>query len=91
MIEGSHSCYLWIYKNLSKEANIFNLNRREFRYYELTSGLNNHEGSLENFVHNGQWQKRAVDALRSLDVDIHIKDVLTDDDWYDYRQQYGVY
>ncbi len=96
IIEGSHSCYLWIFNNLKKSAHIFDMLQKEFSYHSLTSGLSYdyaYKSSVKDnkIVHNGQWQKRAVDSLRSLNVDIHIKDVLTQDDWHDYKRKFGVY
>ena len=37
MIEGSHNCYLYIYKNLSENAIVFNDEQRYASYYSLTA------------------------------------------------------
>ncbi|WP_289097242.1 EH signature domain-containing protein [uncultured Pseudoalteromonas sp.] len=96
LVEGSHSCYLWIYKRLHESAVIFDYTKSRFTYNELTSGLNRkmqkHEcGAVCNITHNPNvgWQNKAVSSLQGLNVPLKAVDVLTNKDYSLYLRKYG--
>jgi hypothetical protein len=98
LVEGSHICYLWLYKSLDPSATIFNYTKTQETYSGLTSGLNSKMwdkscGSVENITHNPinySWQRKAVGTLVDLSVPITMKDVLTDKDYSAYVRIFGV-
>lgn len=98
LIEGSHICYLWIYKRLDSSATVFDYDKSPEKYSELTSNLDGKMqkkgcGSKANITHtpsNFGWQRKAIETLQSLNVLVTIKDVLTDKDYRTYLRQFGV-
>jgi len=99
MIEGSHSCQLWIYKALNPTAIVFDDTKVGATYSALTSGLNskmygkNNEPLLvDNVVHHPplNWQNKAINALNKSGIDITARDVLSINDYQQYKRRYGV-
>ena len=96
LIEGSHSCYLWIYKNLISTACVYNYSRKKFAYFELTQALaaqQVREGMPKpaNITHSpNSWQRHAVAELRNCSVDIVLKDVIDAREYDIQRRLYGV-
>jgi hypothetical protein len=97
IIEGSHTCYLWIYKALAPSATVFDYGKTQETYSGLTSGLNRKMwdkgvSSIATITHNPRhfsWQRKAVDTLVDLRVPVTIKDVLTPDDYRTYVRRFG--
>ncbi len=95
LVEGTHSCYLWVYKNLDESAAVKDYNKGQFSYSELTSGMNMKMHKLEcpataNIQHNPSnfnWQKKAVTQLKRQHVDIEIGDVLSVKDYAMYKKR----
>jgi len=95
MIEGSHSCKLWIYERLDPSAVVFDYNRSNVSYRELTQGLSKlmeWKGCPHkiDITHNPniRWQYKAVQALREVGVDVSAKDILLDEDYSIYIRRY---
>lgn len=97
LVEGSHSCYLRIYRNLDASATVFDYAKSKQTYYGLTSRL---EGQMANLGHNSQanithnptnfsWQRKAIETLKDLRVPINMKDVLTPDDYRSFVRRFG--
>jgi len=97
IIEGSHSCYLWIYKALDPSATVFDYGKTKETYSGLTSGLDRNMwnkgcGSSANITHNPthfNWQRKAIDTLSDLRVPVTVKDVLTPEDYRKYVRRFG--
>lgn len=97
IVEGSHSCYLWIYKTLHSQAIVFDPYATEVFYRDLTAGLNDKMSALgtpryAKIKHNPlyfNWQKNAIEVLQALRVDIAPKDVLLPEDHRQYIRRYG--
>ena len=97
IIEGSHSCYLWIYKTLDSSATVFDYSKTQETYSGLTAGLdrkmwNKGAGSKAKITHspaNFSWQRKAVDTLKDLGVPVTMKDVLTPDDYRACVRRFG--
>jgi len=93
LVEGTHSCYLWVYKNLDDSAAVKNYERRQFTYSELTNDMNLRMHKLKcpataNIQHNPvnfSWQKTAVTQLKRQNVEIEIGDVLSVKDYTQYK------
>ena len=99
LIEGSHSCRLWIYRGLSDQAVVFDYSKKNVSYSALTSGLANQmlddygqDLLVDNITHYPEltWQKKAIDALKIAGIHIDSKDVLTEKDYLKYIRKYGV-
>ena len=98
IVEGSHECYLWIYRRLDKSAVVLNRSRKEVDYKDLTSGLNDRmkEFNCEaaaNITHspkNFAWQKRAIETLKRIGIDVMAQDVISPDDYPAFKRRYGV-
>lgn len=98
MIEGSHSCYLWIYRHLDPSACVFNYSISQPTYSMLTSDLNSQmqsygQGAIAKITHNPanySWQRKALTSLRELGVKVTPKDVLPPEDYNKFKQRFGV-
>ncbi len=99
LIEGSHSCKLWIYKQLKENSIVFQYNKVSVSYEELTSGLNRkmvddygNELLIDNITHHPPlgWQHRSLIALKKANIDIHPKDVLSPSDYIQYKRKFGI-
>jgi hypothetical protein len=98
LIEGSHSCYLWIYKSLSPSAVVLNYSKTSVDYYSLTTGLSiqtKTEGHvlLDKIQHNPAnfyWQRQAIKSLKSMHVPVSMKQILTKSDYDVYVRRFGV-
>lgn len=98
LLEGSHSCYLWVYKSLAPSATVFDYVKKQESYSGLTSGLDRRmgakgHGSSANITHNPSnfsWQRKAIEVLKDLSVPVTMKDVLTDKDYRVYVRRFGV-
>ncbi len=98
MVEGSHSCYLWLYPYLDPSVCVFNYNIDSPTYYQLTQGINDQmselsSGAVAKITHsptNYAWQRKALTALRRLGINLTPKDVLSSEDYIDFKQSYGV-
>ena len=97
IVEGSHSCYLWIYKTLDPSAIVFDYAKTIEFYSGLTSGLDMEMctkacGAIANITHNPSnfsWQRKAIETLNDLRVSVTIKDVLTPDDYRAFVRRFG--
>ena len=98
IIEGSHSCYLWVYRSLDESATVFDYNKTSESYSGLTSRLgtamaNKGHPPVDKIQHlpaNFNWQRKAVKAMNSIGVGIKMKDVLTDSDYSSFIRRFGV-
>ena len=98
MVEGSHSCYLWLYKKLHSSAIVFDYGRTSVSYHELTSGLDQkmsfHNCNAEaRITHNPtkfHWQKNAIDVLKSIGINVSAQDVLSEDDYKLFKRIHGI-
>lgn len=96
LIEGSHSCQLWIYEALDPSAIVFDYGKTRVTYSSLTQGLASrmrerglpHKANITHHPPLG-WQNKAIVALQEIGVPIAPKDVLTTDDYRVYKRQYG--
>ncbi|EOX1831446.1 EH signature domain-containing protein, partial [Vibrio cholerae] len=94
----SHSCYLWLYRYLDPSVCVFNYNIDSPTYSQLTIGINNQmsrlsSGAVAKITHSPSgyaWQRKALIALRELGVKLTPKDVLSNEDYIDFKQRYGV-
>jgi hypothetical protein len=97
ILEGSHTCYLWIYKALDPSATVFDYSKTQETYSGLTAGLDRKMwdkgvGAIANITHNPSnfsWQRKAIETLADLRVPVTIKDVLTPDDYRTYVRRFG--
>jgi len=97
MIEGSHSCYFWVYKELDPSATVFDYGKKQESYDALTMGMGRKMAAkgispVDYIQHNStnfNWQRKAVDALRYINVNITMKDVLTPDDYRAFVRRFG--
>ncbi|USD66597.1 EH signature domain-containing protein [Vibrio sp. SCSIO 43136] len=99
MIEGSHSCYLWLYQHLDPSICVFNYNITMPSYSALTSGINREmtlktgsgvEARITHNPSNYSWQRNALTELRKLGVKLTPRDVLSQEDYIDFKQRFGV-
>lgn len=99
MIEGSHNCQIWFYKNLHESAPVLKYGKQQLDYEDLTGSLNRRMAQFgceayEHFTHVSSetynWQKKSVTALREMGVKIKASDVLGEDDYRKYKRLYGV-
>ncbi len=98
LVEGSHSCYLWVYRSLSSTAIVFNYDKQNVSYYDLTSGMGarmTQEGHapVDNIQHNPtnfSWQRKAISQLKAINVPITMKQVLTEADYNAFVRRFGV-
>ena len=98
MIEGSHSCYLWLYKHLDPSVCVFNYDIITPTYLQLTSDINYKmsrmsSGAVARITHSPagySWQRKALTALRGLGIKLTPKDVLSTENYIDFKQRYGV-
>lgn len=96
LVEGSHSCQLWIYEALDSSAIVFDYSKTCVTYSSLTQGLAYqmaekglpHKANITHHPSLG-WQNKAIVALQELGVQITPKDVLTPDDHKKYKRLYG--
>lgn len=97
MIEGSHSCYFWVYKELDPSATVFDYGKKQESYDALTMGMGRKMAAkgispvdyIQHNPTNFNWQRKAVDALRYINVNITMKDVLTTDDYSVFVRRFG--
>jgi len=97
LLEGSHNCYLWIYKTLANTATVFDYSKKEESYSGLTARMNlimQREGhqSITHINHNPSnfsWQRKAIEALKDLRVPVTMKDVLTPNDYRVFVRRFG--
>lgn len=98
MIEGSHNCQIWFYKNLHESAPVLQFGSQKVGYRELTIGLSERMemhgcAVYDNFTHspaNFSWQRRSIRALKNIGVKIQASNVLSKDDYNKYKRRYGV-
>lgn len=92
LVEGSHSCQLWIYESLDRTT----IDKNRVTYWSLTQGLASqmqakglpHKANITHHPALG-WQNKAIVALQELSVPISAKDVLTSEDYRAYKRRYG--
>lgn len=97
MIEGSHSCRLWIYDDLDDSAVVKNYNLTDFTYEDLTTGMNRRMirkgirevAAITHAPANFNWQKKAIEAFRQIGVPVSPKDVLLPNDYRQYKAIHG--
>ncbi|MEQ3657532.1 MAG: EH signature domain-containing protein [Glaciecola sp.] len=99
MIEGSHNCQIWFYKDLHESAPVVQFGKQRLRYDELTGRMSRKMqargyGVFEHFTHVSsetyKWQQKSVDALKRMGVKIKASDVLSKEDYKKYKRMYGV-
>jgi hypothetical protein len=98
MIEGSHNCQLWLYRNLHESAQVMQPGAQRVSYRSLTMGLDEKMsryncGAYDHFTHspsNFSWQRRSVTSLREIGLKIRAVDVLVASDYKAYKRIYGV-
>lgn len=97
LVEGSHSCKLWIYEKLHSSAVVFDYNKSNVSYEDLTSDLNRKMGlfgcgafgSLTHDIHLN-WQHKAIDGFKLCGIFIEPNKLLTQNDYRNYRYKFGV-
>ena len=98
MVEGSHVCFLWIYKQLHHSAIVFNPERKTVTYDDLTSGLNRHmervgcpaEANITHSPNNFLWQRNAIQTLRRLGIKVSAENVLSKADYKEFKRAVGI-
>jgi hypothetical protein len=98
LIEGSHSCYLWIYPKLDPSAIVFNYAKKNVLYDSLTSGMSGkmkrcrtpHKENITHSPVNFSWQRKAIKTLNSIGVKIYPEDVLSQKDYSLYIRKHGM-
>lgn len=98
MVEGSHNCQIWFYRNLHHTARVLQFGKQRVDYRSLTLGLNEAMykygcDAYDNFTHNPasfSWQRRSIQAINNLGGKIRASDVLSEDDYSIYKRIYGV-
>jgi hypothetical protein len=97
MIEGSHSCQLWIYKHLDDSAVVFNPLKTRVAYSELTQNLAIRMeklgcGAKDHITHNPNitWQHKALTTLNDIGINIRAQEVLTVEDNKVYKRRFGI-
>lgn len=99
MIEGSHNCQIWFYKNLHESAPVLEFGTQRIKYEDLTGRLNRRMYSLgcsafDHFAHSSsetyKWQQKSVNTLKQMGVKIKASDVLSEEDYKKYKRMYGV-
>ena len=97
LVEGSHSCKIWLYKNLSPKAIIHDYRITTPSYSNLTQGMdsrNQEDGGApaKAIVHNRShwnWQHHAIEQLQEWNVNVSPKDVIDPLELKDYLRYYG--
>ncbi len=98
IIEGSHQISLWIYKNLSRKACVYNYDINRVLATDLTQGLSRRMKAVDNcqliakITHTSdrlKWQKETLQALNNNGIDINPQDVLSSNDYQWFKQIYG--
>jgi len=97
LIEGSHSCYLWIYPKMHDSAIVFDYSKTHVTYRSLTQDLSDTMGakgtpSYDNITHfplNFHWQHKAIGSLNSIGIKITARDILPPADYHEYLRLYG--
>ena len=98
IIEGSHSCYLWIYPRLHPSAIVFDYEETHVRYSSLTGGLSQEmiaqgtppEDNITHTPANFSWQRKAIKSLNGIGVKITPEDVLSKKDYSLYLRKHGM-
>lgn len=99
MIEGSHNCQIWFYKNLHETAPVLQFGKQRLRYDDLTGRMSRQMYArgcsvFEHFSHLSsdtfKWQQKSVIALRKMGVQIKASDVLSEEEYKKYKRMYGV-
>lgn len=99
MVEGSHDCSLRIYKHLEPDESSLAYENKSPRYAQLTTGLYQSAKKqgydmISPIPHSSSssyiWQRKALTELRSLGVKLTPKDVLSQEDYLNFKQRYGV-
>ncbi|MAQ99727.1 MAG: transcriptional regulator [Oceanospirillaceae bacterium] len=91
VVEGTHVCKFWIYKKLSDAAVVFNYNKTEFLYSELTSGMNMNMirqkvGPCQAaIVHRKEWEIKAAYELRNAEVEVDAEAILSKEYYKKYK------
>lgn len=98
LIEGSHSCFLWVYPKLDETAIVFDYEERSVSYDQLTSGMSDemymagtpNTAQIRHSPFNYKWQRDAIEELREIGIDVSPSDVLSPVDYRKYKRIYGV-
>lgn len=101
LVEGSHTCKLWIFPRLPAESNITNYSKEQFSYRELTSKLLDlylseagESTQYESIVHRNSdrfiWENRAIEFLKDQGVSLDIELLFSKADYQRYKRMYGV-
>jgi hypothetical protein len=98
MIEGSHNCQIWLYRNLHESAQVMQPGAQRVSYRSLTMGLDEKMSryncaAYDHFTHspnNFSWQRRSVTSLREIGLKIRAVDVLVASDYKAYKRIHGV-
>lgn len=99
MIEGSHNCQIWFYKNLHETAPVLQFGKQRLRYDDLTGRMSRQMYArgcsvFDHFAHVSsdtfKWQQKSVDVLKKMGVQIKASDVLSEEDYKKYKRMYGV-
>jgi len=75
LIEGTHSCFLWVYHKLAESALVYDYDQSEASYFELTQNLHSQmravgRGSFAKITHSPQsWENQAIETLKRLGID----------------------
>ena len=98
LIEGSHNCYLWIYKKLHSSAVVFDYDETNVGYYTLTKALDAAMGTkgcpaVARIQHNPSgfsWQQKAIEELNRIGINVKARDVMSNDASAAFKRLYGI-
>ena len=99
LIEGSHSAKLWVYKGLTEKAIVRDYTKKSVSYRDLTSGLseemydeNGKRLLIDSIIHHPPltWQNKTLSALKAAGLVINPEDVLTENDYFEYKRKFGL-
>lgn len=99
MIEGSHSCKLWIFPKLPSTSHVTNYSSTDFSYRDLTAKLEEQyldefNSPYESITHSSSgrftWENRAIHYLEGRGVKLDKKLLFDVKDYQRYRRIYGV-
>ncbi|KUI99564.1 EH signature domain-containing protein [Vibrio sp. MEBiC08052] len=98
MIEGSHDCSLRFYKHLEPSICVFNYLIKSPTFSQLTTDIYTRMSGIPGAVKppithntsNFSWQRKALTTLKELGISVKAKDVLSDSDYKEFKQLFGV-
>lgn len=100
MLEGSHSFKLNLFDRLPEGLSFTNYSRQSYSDIQLRSQpyhlymaeFHNDEGA-QQYVHDayGNWRNKAVNYMTTMDLDVDASELMTREEFRNYRRKYGIY